>query len=90
MKTIVYLTAGIALMSIIPAWSEDRSADCDKTTYPQNIEGRVVKVDGASRMLAMRASDGTMHEFRASGETLADYKIGDAIKAKLRMGQKCK
>jgi len=90
MKTIVYLTAGIALMSVVPAWSEDRSAGCDKATYPQNIEGQVVKVDGASRMLAMRASDGTMHEFRASSETLADYKIGDGLEAKLRMGQKCK
>lgn len=34
--------------------------------------------------MTIRANDGTVHEFEASGEALRGYKAGDPIKAKLR------
>lgn len=51
---------------------------------PQTVEGQVASVDLEQGKLTIRAIDGTLHEFHASRETLADYKVGDPIKAKLR------
>ena len=51
---------------------------------PRVVEGRVVKIDTARELVTIRAKDGTMHEFRASKETLQDLKEGDTIEARLR------
>jgi hypothetical protein len=51
---------------------------------PRVVEGRVVKIDMTRERVTIRASDGTMHEFQASKETLRDLKEGDTIEARLR------
>jgi hypothetical protein len=51
---------------------------------PRVVEGRVVKIDAARELVTIQAKDGTMHEFRASKETLKDLKEGDTIEARLR------
>ncbi len=39
--------------------------------------------------VTMRTSDGTVHEFQASKETLQELKAGDRIAAKLRNAPNC-
>ena len=41
-------------------------------------------MDPAQGKVTVKSSDGTMHEFQTAKETMAKYKIGDTIKAKLR------
>lgn len=60
---------------------------CDqqaRVMTPQKVEGQVVKVDPAQNKLSVREADGTMHEFKASRETLQEFKVGDRIEAKRR------
>jgi hypothetical protein len=54
------------------------------------VEGQVTQVDMYQGKLTVRAGDGTMHEFQAAKETIGGYKVGDPIKAKLRMDPRCK
>jgi hypothetical protein len=51
---------------------------------PRVVEGRVVRIDTTRERITIRASDGTMHEFQASKETLRDLREGDTIEARLR------
>jgi len=37
----------------------------------------------------VRQSDGTVHEFQASTETLQDLKVGGRVEAKLREAPNC-
>jgi hypothetical protein len=53
------------------------------------VEGQVTQVNMDQGRLRLRASDGTVHEFQASKETIGGYKIGDPIKAKLRVDPRC-
>ena len=46
-------------------------------------------VDRSQGKLTVRDSAGKEYEFRASNETLQDYKIGDPIRAKLSEAPKC-
>lgn len=92
MKNSMYLSAafvGCLALCSAASWAEDRSARCGTAKAPENIEGQVVKVDMAQERLTMRTGDGTTHEFHAAKETLADYKAGDPIKARLRAASKC-
>ena len=50
----------------------------------QQLEGKVINVDTTNEKITVRDSNGTIHEFQASVETLQEYKAGDTIKAKLR------
>lgn len=87
-----YLCAGIAgwlTLCSVAAWAEDKATGCNNANLPLNIDGQVVKVDMEAGRLTLRASDGTLHEFQATKETLADYKAGDPIKAKLSSTPKC-
>jgi hypothetical protein len=56
---------------------------------PERVEGEVTKVDVAQGRVTVRQSDGTIHEFRASTETLQDLKVGGRVEAKLREAPKC-
>jgi hypothetical protein len=49
----------------------------------------VVKVNKKEGKVTMRTSDGTVHEFQASKETLQELKAGDHIAAKLRDAPNC-
>jgi hypothetical protein len=48
------------------------------------IEGEVTKIDVERSRVTIRGSDGSLHEFEASAETLRDLKLGDRIEAKRR------
>ena len=48
------------------------------------IEGEVTKIDLERSRVTIRSSDGSVHEFEASAETLKDLKVGDHIEAKRR------
>lgn len=81
MLLIVSLACGL-MWSGGAALGQDKPAERNST--PEMVEGQVTRVDLNKGKLTIRATDGTMHEFEASRETLGDYKIGDPIKAKLR------
>jgi hypothetical protein len=81
MLLIVSLAGGL-MLSGGAAFGQDPAAD--KTRTPEVVEGQVTKVDMNQGKLTIRASDGTVHEFQASKETLEGYKVGDPIKARLR------
>ena len=76
------LWSGIALAAV-------KSTNCDPVRFPPTVEGQVVKVNMEEGKVTMRTSDGTVHEFQASKETLQDLKVGDRIAAKLRNAPNC-
>lgn len=43
----------------------------------------------AQGRVTVRASDGTLHEFQASKETLQSVKVGGRVEAQLREAPKC-
>ena len=56
---------------------------------PERVEGEVTKIDAARGRVTVRESNGTVHEFIASKETLQDLKVGGRVEAKLREAPKC-
>ncbi len=65
---------------------------CDqqgKVKTPERVAGEVTKVDVAQGRVTVRESDGTLHEFQASTETLQDLKVGGRVEAKLREAPNC-
>ena len=92
MKTWLRLSAGVA--AAIMLWSgialaQGTPTQCGKKGAPEKVEGEVISIDADKGKLTLRADDGTTHEFQASRETLQDYKVGDRIKAKLRLAKDC-
>ncbi len=83
MNKISVIAAGLLLCSA-SAMAADNTAGCAKPGTPASLEGQVVKMDPAQGKVTVKSSDGTMHEFQTAKETMAKYKIGDTIKAKLR------
>jgi len=71
------------------ALAEIKAANCDPVRYPPKVEGQVMKVNMEEGKVTMRTSDGTIHEFQASKETLQELKAGDRIAAKLRNAPNC-
>ena len=88
------VVAGLAVALMLwtgTALAQSKPA-CDpqgKVKTPEKVEGQVVKVEPAQDKVTVRGSDGTVHEFQASKETLQDLKVGDRIEAKLREAPKC-
>lgn len=85
---LIVAAAGSLMVSGGAAFGQDKP-DCSKINRPQMVEGQVTQVDMDQGRLRLRASDGTMHEFQASKETIGGYKAGDPIKAKLRVDPRC-
>ncbi len=83
-KLIAAVWVGASLSLGSAALAADQPGCDGKAGTPQQIEGKVVKIDTASNNITIKGSDGTTHVFQASPETLKDYKEGDTIKAKLR------
>jgi hypothetical protein len=84
------LSAGLAMGLTLwtgTALAQTRPA-CEKNT-PRSVGGEVTKVDMAQGRVTVRESDGTMHEFQASKETLENLKVGGHIEAKLREAPTC-
>jgi Cu/Ag efflux protein CusF len=52
------------------------------------VAGEVTKIDQDRGRVTIRSSDGSVHEFEASAETLKDLKLGDRIEAKRRPATK--
>ena len=77
----VAIIASAAIAGI--AVAED-AANCASAGQPAQLDAKVEKVDAANGKITVRDSNGTVHEFQASAETIQDYKVGDTIKAKLR------
>lgn len=88
MLLIVSVAGGLMLSGGF-ALGQDRPADCPKPGAPGMIDGQVTQVDVNQGRLTLRASDGSMHEFQASRETIEGYKVGDPIKARLRKDPRC-
>ena len=84
MLRIVALAGGL-ILSGAAAFGQDKPAD--KASTPDMLEGQVTNVDMNKGRLTLRARDGTIHEFKASKETVGKYKVGAPIKAKLRTEQ---
>lgn len=82
MRTLSAVVAGPVLLAAI-ALGQVNAGDC-KAGTPQKIDGKVVKVDPAAGKITVQDSSGATHEFEATKNTLAEYKVGDSIKAKLR------
>jgi hypothetical protein len=78
------LWSGSALGQAKPACDQQ-----GRVMTPQKVEGQVVKVDAAQNKLTVRQTDGTVHEFQASPETIQNFKVGDRIEANLREAPKC-
>jgi hypothetical protein len=56
---------------------------------PDDAEGQVVKMEPGRSRFSVRESDGLIHEFQASPETLRDLKVGDRIEVKLWAVSRC-
>ncbi len=82
MRQIAVAAAGLMLCSGI-AFGQNKSADCAKGA-PAKVEGKVVAVDAAQGKLTVQGGDGKSHEFQLTKEAVKQYKVGDAIDAKLR------
>lgn len=66
-----------------------QSARADgEATSNDVVAGVVTKVDPATNTVAVRSADGATHEFKASKETISNFKVGDRIEAKKRSDPK--
>jgi hypothetical protein len=87
-RLLVVVVAGVMFWSGT-APGEAKSPDCGKAGAPEKVEGKVVKLDLDQGKVSVRESDGKIHVFEASKETLQGFKVGDPIKAKLRSAPDC-
>ena len=87
-RLVAGLVAGIVLVAGM-AFAQAKPSDCGKAKVSEKVEGKVVMVDPDQGRMTLRAADGATHEFHASKETLQDLKVGDEVKAKLRIAPKC-
>jgi hypothetical protein len=85
----IWTRFGVAILAPLLLWSgsafgQAAQPPVHQGSTPRVVEGRVMKIDTARDRVTIRTSDGTMHEFQASKETLRDLKEGDTIQARLR------
>ena len=60
-------------VGVVPA-SAERAYDL--------VEGRVTEIDLENTRVTVQSRDGSVHQFKATSETLGDLKLGDRIQAK--------
>lgn len=80
----VLLWTGVALGQAGPTTKPSGTPPVHQGSTPHTVEGRVVKIDLKQSKVTIQSTDGSMHEFQASTETLQDLKVGDRIEARLR------
>jgi hypothetical protein len=85
----IWTRLGAAVVAPILLWTgialgQGMSPPPGQPRTPQMVEGQVLRIDKSQGRITIRATDGTLHEFQASKETLQDLKEGDRIEAKLR------
>jgi hypothetical protein len=56
---------------------------------PEKVAGEVTRIDTARGIVTVRETDGTVHEFQASAETLRDLRVGGRLDATLQAAPKC-
>jgi hypothetical protein len=88
-RPIAAVVAATATLWSGMALAEVKLTNCDPVRYPPTVEGQVTKINREEGKVTMRTSDGTVHEFQASKETLQDLKVGERITAKLRNAPHC-
>lgn len=81
--------AGSLMLAGGAALAADKSDYCIKAGVPERIDGEITMIDANNGKITLRSADGGTHEFQASKETLAAYKVGDPIKIKLRPARRC-
>jgi hypothetical protein len=87
----VGLLAGMLLGgNVALADTSGQPTDCPKIKAVERIDGTVMNIDAQQGVLTLLGSDGTIHKFQASPETLQDLKIGDKIQTKLRISDRCR
>jgi aconitase B len=92
MHTWLQLSVGLAMGLMLwvgTALGQARPACDQKAKTPERVQGEITKIDAAQGRVTVRESDGTVHEFQASTETLQDLKVGGRVEAKLREAPKC-
>jgi hypothetical protein len=94
MHTWLRVSAGLAMGCLLWTGTAVGQAGlaCDqqgKVKTPERVGGEVTKVDMAQGRVTVRGSDGTLHEFQASKETLQNVKVGGRVEAQLREAPKC-
>jgi len=89
-------TTAAALSVALMLWSgpalAQAKAACNaqgRVMTPQKVEAQVIKLNPAQSKVTVREANGTVHEFQASKEMLADLKMGDRIEANLKEAPKC-
>jgi hypothetical protein len=88
-QTFAALAAVAALAGPALAQTPAPRAECPKPGAPAVVQGEVVRVSMDENKVVLRASDGSMHEFNASKDTIKDIKVGDKLEAKLRKPAGC-
>ncbi len=85
------LAIGLALLISGGTALAQGKATCSqgKMSTPQKVVGEVLKVDPGLDKITVKETNGTVHEFQVSKETLRDLKPGDRIEANLREAPKC-
>jgi hypothetical protein len=61
-------------VGVVPALAAERAYEV--------VEGRVTMIDLENTRVTVQSRDGSVHEFKATSETLGDLKVGDRIQAK--------
>ena len=77
-RPLAVISLALALAAALPV----QAADADPSF--EVVEGRVIQIDLEDTRVTLQGSDGTLHEFKASSETLKGLKVGDWIEAKRR------
>jgi ribosomal protein S1 len=75
--------------SALAQQSAPPKVNCHVSNAKQKVEGQVMRINLATNIITIKESDGTVHEFQASKETLQDLKAGDHIEARLRPAENC-
>jgi len=88
-RSMVAVVVATAMLWSGTALAEVKLTNCDPVRFPPKVEGQVMKVNMEEGKVTVRTSDGTIHEFQASKETLQELKAGDRIAAKLRNAPNC-
>lgn len=94
MRTWLRLSAGVAMGLLL--WTGTSLAQarpgCDgqgKMKTPERVEGEITRLDVAQGRVTVRQSNGALHEFQASEETIKDLEVGGRVEAKLREAPNC-
>jgi Cu/Ag efflux protein CusF len=85
MRKNLILAAAVLAFGLAPVAS---AADPEPSNSAETVSGKVTKIDPEKNRVTVHSSDGSIHEFEASKETLDELEVGDKIQAKRRPGSR--